>query len=187
MERISRDYNFFESYQQKASSGIQIKSAGFLTILMLLAIAGASIGLMAQTRVLQSDVSEAKAELSAIQTSAEYITANELQQAIDLMTKYDENAAVALKRIEKGNLLGTKFLTTLSDAMPETAKIQEATVTRTFTNVKFYVPSRTAAAELLDSLDQSGLFVHTSLAEIAKTGEIGYIADINMVMKAGEE
>lgn len=195
-----RDYNFFEPYQQKASTNFNPKSAGFLTLIMILLISGASIGLVTSNKILESKVTYAKEELSKIQSSEEYKAADELQKTIDVLTKYDETASIALERIKKGDLLGTKFLTTLSNSIPKTVKIQEATITRTISNIKFYVPNRSTATELLDSLDKSGLFVHTFLSSIEKEGETGevaeegraavaagYTAQISMVMKAGEE
>ena len=181
-----RDYNFFEPYQKKSGVSFNPKSTGFVSMIMILIITGTSVGIIAANKMLESDVESAREELSKIQSSEEYKTTDQFQKSIDAMTKYDENANVALLRIEKGNLLGTEFLTTISNSMPETVKIQEASITRTFSNIKFYVPNRKAAAELLDSLDKSGLFVHTFLSLVEKTGEAGYIAEINMVMKAGE-
>ncbi len=180
------DYNFFEPYQQRASLSLDIKSPALLAILSVIAIAGVSIGLLVSNRISASELAEAKTNLSTIEASAEYIAANEIQTAIDAMTLYDENAALALGRIEKGEILSTEFLTSLSASMPETSKLLRANITRTYSDFSFYLPSRGAAAELIDSLDQSGLFVHTFLSEIVKDGP-GYRAEINVVMKAGGE
>ena len=195
-----RDYNFFEPYQKKSGVSFNPKSTGFVSMIMILIITGTSVGIIAANKMLESDVESAREELSKIQSSEEYKAADELQKTIDVLTKYDENANIALERIKKGDLLGTKFLTTLSNSIPKTVKIQEANITRTVSNISFYVPNRSTAAELLDSLDKSGLFVHTFLSSIEKEGETGevaeegraavaagYTAQISMVMKAGEE
>lgn len=182
-----RDYNFFEPYQKKSGASFNPKSTGFVSMIMILIITGTSVGIIAANKMLESDVESAREELSKIQSSQEYKATDELQKTIDVLTKYDENANKALLRIEKGNLLGTEFLTTIANSMPETVKIKDASITRTFSNIKFDVPNRKAAAELLDSLDKTGLFVHTFLSSVEKSGETGYIAEINLVMKAGEE
>ena len=181
-----RDYNFFEPYQQKSSGNIRIKSAGFLSALLIIIIAGVSIGIIASNKVIASENAQAEYELQQLQASPGYAAADALKKSIDALDSYDKNAEIALERLGKGDLVNTDFLTHLSSIMPENTKILSMEVTKTYANFRIHTPNLAVAAELLDSLDQSGLFVHTNLNAVESSGEIGYEADIFTIMKAGE-
>lgn len=181
-----RDYNFFEPYQQKSSGNIRIKSAGFLSALLIIIIAGVSIGIIASNKVIASENAQAEYELQQLQASPGYAAADALKKSIDALDSYDKNAEIALEKINIGQIVNTNFLTRLAGVIPENTKILSIDLTKTYANFRFEVPSLAVAAELLDSLDQSGLFVHTNLNAVESSGEIGYEADIFTIMKAGE-
>ena len=182
-----RDFNFFAPYQQKQSStNINIKSFGFISALLIIIVAGISVGLFASDKMLAAKVAGARNELKELQASPEYEAAQALQKEINDIDRYDASAELALEKIDKGRMIQTKFMTQLASVLPENAIILSMDLTKTYANFRFEIPSLAAAAELVDSLDQSGLFVHTSLASVENTRELGYEAEIFTIMKAGE-
>lgn len=188
-----KDYNFFERTRQKrekdVSTGSDSKSSVLVFLFSLILILGTSGGLVLKNKLASSKLESEKEELLVIESSEAYRAADVFQKKIELLDQYDAGATLALERIEKGKILNTGLLSTISNQMPENTHLIEATVTRTYTTFRFYTPSLSAAAELLNSLDNSGLFVSTSLVSIDKDNneEIGYIAEISVVMKVGEE
>ncbi len=183
-----RDFNFFEAYQMKRGLGFNAKSPVFLGILVILLILASSGSLLIRNVVLAANLSAEAAELQDIQMSEEYQEANRLQKAIGAMQDYDQYASSALSRIEEGDILNTEFLRMLSQAMPSAVSLESASLTRQSASFAFRAPNRKAAAELMDSLEHSGLFLQTSLLSVSSETDVpGYKAEISGVIKAGEE
>ena len=183
-----RDYNFFEAYQKKRSLSIDLKSPVILGTIAIIIILLFSGGLFTRNIILGTNYALKAQELSEIQASDEYQKAQELQNKISAMTEYDQDAAAALNRIKQGDILNTKFLNQLSQAMPSNVSLTTANLTRQSANFTFSVPDRKAAAELYQNLDQSGLFLQTTLVSVSSNSDTpGYMTQISGVIKAGEK
>ncbi len=62
-------------------------------------------------------------------------------------------------------------------------------MTRINANFVFAVPNQRAAAELIANLEESGLFLQTTLVSVAEQQEevsTGYYASVSCIVKAGE-
>jgi hypothetical protein len=83
--------------------------------------------------------------------------------------------------------LNTEFLKKLSSSIPSTATIQSVNVTRVNADLYFSVPNEKTAAELVARLEESGLFLNTTLISVSKNEDgITYVANVNCILKAGE-
>ena len=189
-----KDYNFFEPYQKKRELRIDFKSPVFLGIIVIFLIFASTAAVIVQNIVLSARLSNKTAELSAMQSSNEYQQAVKLQNSVDVMTEYDRNAESALQKIQKGHVLSTEFMQKLSAVLPSSVAMENATLTRTGATLSFSVPNQKAAAELVGNLDQSGLFIQTTLVSVTSsqtTGDTevvatGFTASINCILKAGD-
>ena len=182
-----RDYNFFAFCQQKKGFRVNIKSPAFLGFIVILLILTASGGIVVQNAIVKAELADATEKLHAAQASSEYQETIELQQSIDSLTEYDQNASIALERIETGkSILNTGFLKALSGVIPSTVSLQSAKMTSANTSFTFHTPDRRAAAELLHDLDHSGLFLQTTLVSVTSDESGGFTASINCIIKAGE-
>ena len=183
-----KDYNFFEPYQKKQSIDLNFKSPLFLTLLALAVILTFSAGLVYQNQAMAKKATHLRSELEAIQATEAYKTSAKMAEDLANLKVYDENAGLALERIEKTDIINTDFLANLSKVLPESVNIESINLSRTSASFVFYAPTQNTVAELLDALDNSGLFLHTSLSSIkAEYGNAGFKAEINTVVKAGEE
>lgn len=185
-----KDYNFFEPYQKKRELHLDFKSPVFLGLIVILLIIASSVGLVVRNVILATNLAGSMEELATIQSSLEYQKAVKLQDSIAAMTEYDRAAASALERIKAGQNLNTEFLKELSGVIPSNVTIQNASLTRVNATLLFNVPNQKAAAELVDNLDRSGLFLQTTLISVASEanpeGAVGTVAQINCILKAGE-
>jgi len=183
-----RDYNFFESYKKKRSNGINVKSPVFLGMIVILLILAFSAYCVAQNVILAARLVAASVELAEVQASEEYQEAIKLQDSISAMDSYDQNADIALKRIQEGSFLNTAFMKKLSASIPITATIQSTNITRINADLYFNVPNEKTAAELLGDLEKSGLFLNSSLVSVTRNEDgTSYVAYINCILKAGDE
>lgn len=182
-----RDYNFFESFQRRKKTHINVKSPVFLGLVVILLILAASGGLAVQNTFIKSELSDATEHLNKLKTSPAYQETIQLQESIDALTAYDQSASIALAKLESGkNILNTRFLKNLSDVIPSTISLQAANITSANASFYFQAPDRKAAAELVHGLDHSGLFLQTVLVSV--TGEEGgYAVSINCIIKEGEQ
>lgn len=183
-----RDYNFFESCQRRNDIHVNLKSPVFLGLVVILLILVASAGLVVQNTMIKAKVTKATETLNALQSSAEYQEAVQIQESITALTEYDQYASNALSRIESGKILSTGFLTALSAAVPSTVSLQSANVTTANAAFYFQVPDQATAAELVYDLDHSGLFLQTTLVSVTSGGSAGgFTAAVNCILKAGEK
>ncbi|MGI6751736.1 MAG: hypothetical protein ACOX4U_03850 [Anaerovoracaceae bacterium] len=183
-----RDYNFFDGFQKKQEQAFDIKSPLFLGVMAIALIILVSGGLFLQKTLLNAGLVKASAELQEIKNSREYQEANTLQKQISAMEEYDSYAEAALKRVKDGDTLNSEFLRWLTNSMPNTASLESASINKLEAGFKFRVPNRKVVAELLENLESSDLFVQITLLTVTSGWESGgYIAEINGIIKAGEE
>lgn len=183
-----RDYNFFEPLQHRKKIHINVKSPVFLGFIVILLILCTSAALVAENKLVQTQLEAAKEELNAVQASPEYQEAVQLQNSISALMEYDQYASAALERIESGkSILNTGFLRSLSGAIPSTASLKGVNMTSANASLFFQVPDRRSAAELKYDLDRSGLFLQTTLVSVTTEAGGGFLATLNCILKAGEQ
>lgn len=182
-----RDYNFFEHYQHRRKSSVDFKSPLIYGIIIILLIIALSAGLLIRERFLTAELEKLGFELMNIQASEEYQAASQINKSINAMLEYDQYAAIALDRINQGDILGTAFMNDLSAILPAPAILESASINRASASFVFNVPDRKAAAELVKHLDESELFVKTSLKSLNLQQDINrYSVTIDCILKAGE-
>ncbi|HWQ78557.1 MAG TPA: hypothetical protein VN381_07060 [Anaerovoracaceae bacterium] len=184
-----RDYNFFEPLQRRKGIHINVKSPVFFGCVVIFLIILASAAMVAQNAIIKTQLSGVKEDLAQLQASSDYQEALMLQDSISALMSYDQLSARALERIEQGkSILNTGFLKGVSDAIPSTASYREINVTSAQANFIFRVPDRRTAAELHHDLENSGLFLQTTLVSVRSNqdGSGGYDAAISCIIKAGE-
>lgn len=183
-----RDYNFFEALQKRQKQSFDPKSPAFLGLMAIILILLISGGLFAQKTFLNKSLVKAAGELAEIKSSPVYQEADALQKQIDAMSEYDKHAGDALDRIRQGDILNTKFLKELTQSMPRTAFLENAKIGKEEVFMEFRVANRKVAAELIENINKSGLFIQTSLSSVTSEGEgPGFITAISGIIKAGEE
>lgn len=186
--KYMRDYNFFENYQRRKESSINYKSPFFFGIVVILLIVILSAGMFAREKYMSVKLENLKFELITIQSSPEYQTANQISKSISALTEYDQYAATALDRISQGNILGTSFMNDLSAILPSNSSLESASINRATASFVFNVPERRTAAELVKHLDESELFIKTSLKSLNFQQDVNrYSVNIDCILKAGEE
>jgi Tfp pilus assembly protein PilN len=182
-----KDYNFFSEYQNKRGISIDARSPMFIGAMILVLMVAACVGLVVRNVMLTNETEKLYAEIEAIHTSEDYINANKLQESIDAMAQYDKNAEVALTKFRDSSVIGTALMTTLSTKLPTTSVMMTMTIDNLTANFTFSVPNRKAAAELLLSLKDTGLFQNVLLNSITTVTDTGRSeVSISAVMKAGE-
>jgi len=184
-----RDYNFFEPLQRSKGIHINIKSPVFFGFAVILLILLASAAMVAQNAYIKAKLANVKEELAAVQAGVDYQTAIRLQESISALMSYDQLSSRALERIKQGQgILNTGFLKRVSDVIPSAALCREANITSADASFVFWVPDRRTAAELHHDLDNSGLFLQTTLVSVRANsdGSGGFNAAINCIIRAGE-
>lgn len=183
-----RDYNFFEVFQKKRNQSFNIKSPVFLGLIAIILILGVSGTLFLQNIILAAGFTKATMEFQELQRSEEYQEADRLQRSVTAMGDYDQYASAALDRIHQGDILNTEFLNKLTRSMPSTASLEKASLTKEAVIFEFRVPDRRVAAELLENMNRSELFVQTALVSITSEPDVpGYLTEISGIIKAGEQ
>ncbi len=182
-----KDYNFFDEFQKRNKIHINFTSPAFLGVLVIALIIVFSAGLMLYNTILGARLTSLTEDLTAIHESQEYQKADELQKKIGALTEYDQYAGTAYEKIKSGDVLGTDFLYAFSRILPSSVSLQNASINRATATFTFTVPDRQAAAELVKHIDESDLFVQTTLISVvSQQGAAGYTAVINSILKAGE-
>lgn len=182
-----RDYNFFEPYQRRKGSGIKLTSPFFFGIVVIFLILALSGGLLIRDRMLADELQGLQEQLIAIQSGAEYQAADQVSKRIGTMSEYDQYAATALERIHQGQVLGTAFMRNFTALLPVGATLENASIHRATASFEFEVQNRRIAAELLKHLDESELFVKTSLKSLVLLQDVNrFTAAIDCTLKAGE-
>jgi hypothetical protein len=182
-----KDYNFFEPLQHRKGIRINVKSPVFFGFVVILLILLASAAMVVQNTLIKVELAGVKGELADIQASPEYQTAIRLQDSISALMSYDQLSGRALERIEQGkSTLNTGLLKSMSDAIPQTASYRSLSLSSAQADFVFWVPDRKTAAELYHDLENSGLFLQTTLVSVTINNEGGYDASINCIVKAGE-
>jgi Tfp pilus assembly protein PilN len=187
VEKRMRDYNFFEIFEKKRTGAIRKSPSLLIGIVLLLLIGGVSVGLVVRNMSLEKQISDYEDKIGAIKTSSEYIEANKLQDSIDALKQYDENAEIALNKFQASNLLGTEILTTLSSAIPSQASLKSLRMNNGFLDASVDVPDRKTASELILNFKESGLFQDVHLANLTlNQGGTTYTAVVQCFMKNEE-
>jgi len=182
-----RDYNFFEIFERKRTATISKSPSLLIGIILLLLIGGLSVGLVVRNMNLEKQISDYNDQFLAIQTSSEYVEANRLQDSIDALKQYDENAKTALDKFQASNLLGTEVLTTLSSAIPVQASIKSIRMNNGFMDASVDVADRKTASELILNFKESGLFQDVHLANLTlNQGGTTYTAGVQCFMRDEE-
>ena len=182
-----RDYNFFEHYQRRKESSLNFKSSFFFGVIIIILIIVLSVGLLVRERYLSAKLDDLKSQLMTVQASAEYQVANQISKNINAMSEYDQYAGEALERINQGDLLGTAFMNDLSEILPSSATLESASINRATASFIFNVPDRKTAAELAKHLDESELFIKTSLKSLNFQQDVNnFSVTIDCILKAGE-
>lgn len=181
-----KDYNFFEDYQAKRGISIDIKSPIFIAALILLLCVAGSIGLVARNMILTSQIGSISAEIQTLQASQKYINASQLELSVNSMAQYDQSAQNVMQTFQSSSVLGTEFMKTLAGKLPATVTMTTVTLDNASANFTFSVPNRKAAAELLLSLKDSGLFQYVELSSISTDETNKSNAGITAILKAGE-
>lgn len=181
-----KDYNFFHELQKKRGMGLDAHSPAFWGVLVFALILAASVGTVVYGTILNVNLSSVSKELIAVQSESDYQKAREIKERIGLLSEYDHNAGTALEKINKADLLNTKFLNSFASLLPSSAVLQNAGINRATAAFTFTVSDRRTAAELVKNLQGSDLFISSTLVSVAsQQGSPGYIAVINSVLKAG--
>lgn len=182
------DFNFFVEYERKKGGTIDMKSPVFLGILAILIIVLLSGGSVGRTMILKAKLTNMTERVNELQTSPEYQKSLVLQKSMSLLSEYDQNVTSSLEKINRGNTLSTVFLDRLAASIPSNISMRSANLSRTECSFDFLAPSRKAAAELMKSLDASGLFLKTTLQSVvsdqAESG--GFMVYVHGILKAGE-
>jgi hypothetical protein len=182
-----KDYNFFADYQKKRGINIDLKSPYFIGAIMLIIVGALSIGLVVRNVVLTNQIASANMDIQTIQAMPEYLEANALKESIDSMNTYDQNAQGILDKFNQSNVITTDFIKAVNAKVPSTAKMSMMTINNTTATFTFIIPTQKTAAELVQSLRNSGLFEDIDLKSITPgPAGVGSSAEIAAIMKAGE-
>lgn len=182
-----RDYNFFDPYLKKKGLSINFKSPVLFFFLVLLLILGASGALVYQNMMLNDQKAEVSVALQTLYAGDEYKEAETLTKAISAMSEYDQYAAMALEKIEKGSILGTAFFERFTSALPSTVSLTNLDANTASASFSASVPTRKAAAELLLRMEATKLFQQIRLnSVVTDIDNGGYSATFDGVLKAGE-
>ena len=181
-----KDYNFFEDYQTKRGISIDIKSPLFIAALVLLICVAASIGLVGRNLIMTSQIGSINEEIQTLQASQKYIKASQLELSVNSMVQYDQSAQGVMQTFLSSSVIGTEFMKTLAHKLPATVTMTTFTLDNASANFTFNVPNRKAAAELLLSLKDSGLFQYVELSTVFTDDTNNSTAGITAILKAGE-
>jgi len=183
-----KDYNFFIDYQKKKGATINVKSPYFIGAVILLIVGAISCGLLVANQLMVQKIEDLKQEAAAVTASEDFIEASRLKESIDAMNQYERSAAAIQKKFDESNVIGTDLIKAITAKVPSTVSMSSFDMDNAGANFRFNVPNRKAAAELLLSLKDTGLFQEVALNSITPGSEEtgGLIAEISTVMKAGE-
>lgn len=181
-----RDYNFFSAYDKKKELKISPSSPYFIAGIILLVAVLATAGLVVRNMMLENEIRALQDETAALQATAEYAEAIDLQKKWDSLLEYEKNADVVLADFETHNVLGTAFLDQFSASLPATAAMLSMNLNHATMTGTFQVPDKRTAAELILQLEDSGLFQSVHSPNISQTeGQTGYTVVIECERKAG--
>lgn len=182
-----KDYNFFDAYLISQKQQKNFNSPLFYFILGLVLILGTSAGLLFLNSLVSDEYAALTGELQVLYESEAYQEAEVYKQSISSITEYDQYASSALDKIESGKILGTVFLKKLTEALPTSTSLISLNATTATVNLTANVPTKSAAAELLLRMENSGLFWQISLSSAVLADETGtYTATYDGILKAGD-
>lgn len=181
------DYNFFSIYEKKKGMVLDIKSPYFaggllVAIAVLVALVLVGLNLYSGFRILSMTQ-----ELDSLKANQEYQDAVFYQQSIQAMSSYDRAAQIALDKFNSNNKLTTVYLAKLASFIPDPIVIKSLTIDNANLSLSCSAVDRRAIAELIKSLNESGLFLNTIVSSVMLDDQTQtFNASIYCIIKDGE-
>ena len=182
-----RDYNFFSIYEKKRDFIFNIKSPYTISGIIILLCILLSAGFIIRNMILENNIQEMQAQIDSIQKSSDYKEANELNNRIDAMNKYEQIADIALENFQAADTLDSELINNLFKGIPANAVITDFTIINTGFSMSCNVPSRKAAAELVLGLKGTNLLHEVQLISVSLQEGNTYKAMLDGVLKVGDQ